>query len=76
MYSQNDIFKHTKRKHRKDITTVVKPFEDLKRKYEEILLDIKFIKICKQGNLLPTFVKIRISIKNASEELLWNIKAV
>ena len=65
MYSQNDIFKHIKRKHRKDIVTVAKSFEDLKMKYEEILLDIKFIKTSKQGKLLPTFAKIRLSMKNA-----------
>ena len=73
MYSHNDIFKHIKRKHGKDIVTVVKSFEDLKIDYEEILLDIKFIKACKQGNLLPTFAKVRLSIKNVNYKLKQRI---
>ena len=54
MYFQNDIFKHIKRMHGKDIVSVAKRFEDLKTKYEKVLLDINFIKACKQGSLLQS----------------------
>ena len=73
MHSHSDIFKHIKRKHEKDIVTVVKSFEDLKIKYEKVLLDVKFIKTCKQGNLLPKFAKVRLSIKNANNKLKQRI---
>ena len=72
-YTHNYIFKHIKRKHGKDIFTVVKSFEDLKTKYEKILLDFKFLKTCKKGNLLPTFAKVRLSIKNANCKLMQRI---
>ena len=69
LYFHNDIFKHIKRKHGKDIATAFIFFENLKTKYENILWDINFIKTCKQGNILPTFVKVRLLIKNASYKL-------
>ena len=55
LYPQNDIFKLIK----KSAVTVVKSFEDFKTKYEKILFGIKFMKTCRQGNLLPTFAKVR-----------------
>ena len=61
--------KHGKVKHGKDIVAIVKLFEDFKTKYEKILLGIKFIKTCKQGNFLLRFAKVRLSIKNAKYKL-------
>ena len=58
--SRKDIFKHIKKKHGKDISDVVKPFENLITKYEKTSLDIAFIKSCKQEHLLPTFAKARL----------------
>ena len=61
LYSRKDIFKHIKKKHGKDISDIVRPFENLKTKYEKTSLHIAFIKSCKQEHLLPTFAKVRLS---------------
>ena len=45
----------------------------LKHKQEKILLDIKFKKACKQGNLLPTFAKVQLSTKNVNYKLKQRI---
>ena len=57
LYSRLDIFKHIKKSMEKI---------DLKKKYKKVLLNIKFIEICKQGHLSLTFAKVQLSIKIAN----------
>ena len=63
LYSHINIFKVIKKKHRKDIYTLVKSFEKIKTKYMKTILDIKFLKKCKQEQLIPTFANERLSTK-------------
>ena len=63
LYSHIDIFKVIKRKHGKDIYTLVKSFEKIKTKYMKTILDITFLKKCKQEQLIPTFANERLSTK-------------
>ena len=69
MYARNSIFKYIKRKHGQDIVTLVRSYESLKTKYMKVQSDIKFIKSCKKENLIPTFAKVNLSIKNANRKL-------
>ena len=41
----------------------LKNLENLKTKYVKVQADIKFIKLCKQEKLIPTFVNIKLSLK-------------
>ena len=52
--NNNNIFKGIKKKHRQDILSL----ENLKTKC------MKFIKLCKQENLIPTFANIKLSLKH------------
>ena len=69
LYAYNSIFKYIKRKHGQDIITLVRRYESLKTKYMKLQSDIKFIKSCKKENLIPTFAKVNLSIKNANRKL-------
>ena len=62
-------FKFIKRKHGKDICNILRPFEGLKTKLEKTKLDIKYIKLCKQEHLLPTFSTVRLSIQTKNNKL-------
>ena len=69
--------KYIKKKHGKDIFTIIKSFEPAKAKYTKILLDIKFIKTCKQEHIIPTFANIKLSIKGKNNKLkhgAWSMK--
>ena len=47
LFARKDIFQHIKKKHGQDMATIVRSFEQLKTKYMNIVVDIKFIKSCK-----------------------------
>ena len=47
----------------------VTSFEKLKTKFEKVTSDIKSIKICKRGGLIPTFANVRLSIKQQNHKL-------
>ena len=53
----------------KDIYNIVTSFEKLKTKFEKVTSDIKSIKICKRGGLIPTFANVRLSIKQQNHKL-------
>ena len=53
----------------KDIYNIVPSFEKLKTKFEKVTSDIKSIKICKRGGLIPTFANVRLSIKQQNHKL-------
>ena len=65
MYSQ---FKVIKKKHGKDIYTLVRSFENIDTKYVRTILDMKLLKQCKKELLIPTFINVRLSTKG------YNIK--
>lgn len=55
LYAWNDIFKYTKKKHGKDVITVIRSLEKVQTKYGNVVADKKYIKICKKEHLIPTF---------------------
>ena len=51
---------------------IVKSYESLKTKLMKVQAGIKFIKSCKKENLIPTFAKVNLAIKNGGRNLkLW-----
>ena len=67
--SQVNIFKHIERKHRRQILKNVRALERLKGKWYKINKDIKFIKLCKKEYLIPTFAKVKLSIKSGNAKI-------
>ena len=47
--------------------------EKLQTKYGKVVGYIKYIKICKKERLIPTFAKVKISIKNETQKLRLKI---
>ena len=76
LYSHINIFKVIKKKHGKDIYTLVKSFEKIKTKYMKTILDIKFLKKCKQEQLIPTFANVRLSTKGSNIKLKHRIARI
>ena len=76
LYSRINIFKFIKKKHGNDIYTLVRTFENIKTRYEETLLDIKFLKICKAEHLIPRFVNIRLGTSGTNIKLKHRIACI
>ena len=64
LYARNNVLKRIKKKHGQDILSHVRLLENLKTKSMKNEAVIKFIKLCKQENLIPTFVNIKLSLKH------------
>ena len=64
LYARNNILKRIKKKHGQDILSHVRLLENLKMKSMKNEAVIKFIKLCKQENLIPTFVNVKLSLKH------------
>ena len=64
LYARNNILKRIKKKHGQDILSHVRLLENLKTKSMKNEAVIKFIKLCKQENLIPTFVNVKLSLKH------------
>ena len=60
LYSRNNILKRIKKKHGQDILSHVRLLENLKTKSMKNEADIKFIKLCKQENLIKLKYKVII----------------
>ena len=60
LYARNNILKGIKKKHGKDILSHVRLLENLKTKSMKNEADIKFIKLCKQENLIKLKYKVII----------------
>ena len=69
LYARNNIFKRIKKKYGKYILSDVRSSENLKTKYMKVQADIKFIKLCKQENLIPTFANIKLSLNHSNNKL-------
>ena len=66
---QVTIFKHIERKHWRQILENVRTLERLKGKWCKINKGIKFIKLCKKEDLIPTFAKVKLAIKSGNVKL-------
>ena len=69
LYAWNNTFKLIEKKHGQDIIMIVRSYESLKTKLMKVRADIKFIKSCKNENLIPTFSKVNLAIKSDSRKL-------
>ena len=69
LYAQNNIFKHIKKKHGHDLIKVVRDFKQKKKKFEKSVAEIAFTKLCKKEQLIPTFAKVNVSIRNGIYKL-------
>ena len=68
--AQVNIFKHIERKHGRQILENLRTLlERLKRKWCKINKDIKFTKLCKKEDLMPTFAKVKLVIKSGNVKL-------
>ena len=56
-----------------DIYTLIRSCKKLKTKYVKTILDIKFLKLCKQKQLIPTFANIYLSMKGSNIKLKYRI---
>ena len=69
LYARNNIFKRIKKKRGQDILSQVRSLENLKTRYMKVQTDIKFIKVCKQENLIPTFANVKLSLRHNNNKL-------
>ena len=69
LFARKYIFKHIKKKHGQDVVPIVRSFQQLKTKYMKTVADIKFIKLCKTANIIPTFAYENLSIQCGSYNL-------
>ena len=69
LLARKDIFKYIQEKHGHNTIKSVRTYESLKTKIMKGKADINFMKSCKKKNVIPTFAKVRISIKNANYKL-------
>ena len=60
LYARNNVLKRIKKKHGQDILSHVRLLDNLKTKSMENEADIKFIKLCKQENLIKLKYKVII----------------
>ena len=56
--------------------SLARSYEQLKTKYMKTAADIVFIKICKIENLIPTFAKIDLSVKDDNKKLTRRIARI
>ena len=75
-YARNNTFKLIKKKHGQDIIMIVRSHEWLKTKLMKIQTDIKFIKSCKNENLIPTFAKVNLAITSGSSKLKLHLARI
>ena len=76
LYARNNVFKHIKKKHGQDIIRIVRSLKNLKTKYVKVVADIKFIKSCKNENIIPTFAKVNLSLKHGNYKLQLRIARI
>ena len=62
LLAQVNIFKHIERKNGKQMLQNYRTLERLKGKWFRINKDLKFVKLCKEEPLIPTFAKVKLTI--------------
>ena len=74
--AQVNIFKHIERKHGREILENLRTLERLKRKWCKINKDIKFTKLCKKEDRIPTFAKVKLAIKSGNVKLQQKLASI
>ena len=68
-----NIFRSIRGKHRKEVIKHIRSLEDNKSRLMKIEADISFIKACKTKQLIPIFVKVKLSIKSVNRKLQYKM---
>ena len=76
LYFLINIFKVVKKKHEKDSYTLCKSFEKTKTKYVKTISDMKFLKQCKQEQLIPAFANVCLSANTSNIKLKHRIACI
>ena len=69
LYTRDNVFKHIKKKHEHNLIKAVRDFEQKKAKFEKLVADIAFIKFCKKEQLIPSFAKVNVCIRNGTDKV-------
>ena len=69
LYARDNVFKHIKKKHEHNLIKALRDFEQKKAKFEKLVADIAFIKLCKKEQLIPSFAKVNVSIRNGTDKV-------
>ena len=69
LYARDNVFKHIKKKHEHNLIKAVRDFEQKKAKSEKLVADIAFIKLCKKEQLIPSFAKVNVSMRNGTDKV-------
>ena len=69
LYARINIFRLIRGKHRQEVLKHVRSLEENKSSLMKIEADISFIKGCKVEQLIPTFAKVKLSIKSANKKI-------
>ena len=76
LYAQNNVSKHIKKKHWQEIIRIFRSLENLKTKYVKVVTYIKFIRSCKNKNIIPTFAKVNLPLKHGNYKLQLRIARI
>ena len=73
LYARINIFRLIRGKHRQEVLKHIRSLEENKSRMMKIEADISFIKACKAEQLIPTFAKVKLSIKSANRKLHYKM---
>ena len=73
LYVRINIFRLIRGKHGQEVLKHIRSLEDKKGRLMKIEADISFIKACKAEQLIPTFAKVKLSIKSANRKLQYKM---
>ena len=73
LYTRINIFRLIRGKHGQEVLKHIRSLEENKSSLMKIEADISFIKACKAEQLIPTFAKVKLSIKSANRKLQYKM---
>ena len=73
LYARINIFRLIRGKHGQEVLKHIRSLEENKSRMMKIEADISFIKACKAEQLIPTFAKVKLSIKSANRKLHYKM---
>ena len=73
LYARINVFRLIRGKHEQEVLKHIRSSQDNKGRLMKIEADISFIKACKAEQLIPTFTKVKLSIKSANRKLQYTM---
>ena len=71
-----NTFKYIEKKHGRLVLENVRSLEKIKRKWFKISEDINFIKTCIKEDLLPTFAKVKLTVKSGNKKIQQKVAKI